>query len=264
MFYRFNDDIFKLKIPFLGIYTNVFFIKVEGGYVIVDTGTTADDVNNYVVSALGELGVSTDSVLGILLTHSHGDHAGGLSALASLCPNATVYGMRDSNPSAGSNLYVGISDGDVIAKAIKVIGIKGHDTDTCGYFDIRSKTLISGDSIQLHGIGLWGCQVRRIDDYLASMKELQGMDIENILASHEYCPSGAYALGVEASQKYISDSIEALETLVGFTQRLYSQGVTDVNEIQAQYVQFMKATYPDFPTKGFDTAIKAIISQKLN
>jgi hypothetical protein len=87
------------------------------------------------------------------------------------------------------------------------------------------------------------------------------MDIENILASHEYCPSGAYALGVEASQKYISDSIEALETLVGFTQRSYSQGVTDVNEIQTQYVQLMKATYPDFPTKGFDTAIKAIISK---
>ena len=263
MFYRFNDDIFKLKVPFLGIYTSVFFIKVEGGYVIVDTGTTADDVNTYVVSALGELGISTDSILGILLTHSHSDHAGGLSALASLCPNATVYGMRESNASAGSNLYVGISDGDVIAKAIKVIGIKGHDTDTCGYFDIRSKTLISGDSIQLHGIALWGCQVRHIDDYFASMRKLQEMDIENILISHAYCPSGAFAFGAEASQKYIGDSIDALEVLITFTEGLYSTGVTDVAEIQSQYVELMKQTYPDFPTNGFDTAIKAIIAQKL-
>ena len=264
MLYKFNDNIFKLEVPFAGIYTSVFFIKVEGGYVIVDTGTTASDVNNYIVSALGELGISTDGILGILLTHTHSDHAGGLSTLASLCPNAPVYGIRGSNASAGSNVYVGVSDCDIIAKYIRVVAIKGHDTDTCGYFDTRSKTLISGDSIQIHGIALWGCQVRHIDDYLASMKKLRGLDIENILVSHEYCPSGAYALGFDASQKYIEDSIAALETLVSFTQRLYNQGVTDVNEIQTQYVQLMKATYPEFPTKGFDTAIKAVILQKLN
>ncbi len=261
--YKVNDNIFKLEVPFSGIYTSVFFVKVDGGYVTVDTGSNANDVNNYVVPAMGELGITLDSIKGILLTHTHGDHAGGLAALAPLCPNAVVYGVRDSNASAGSNAYVGVSDGDVIADIIKVVTIKGHDTDTCGYLDTRSKTLISGDSIQIHGIASWGCQVRHIDDYFASMRKLQEMDIENILISHAYCPSGAFAFGAEASQKYISDSIDALEVLMTFTEGLYSTGVTDAGEIQSQYVALMKETYPDFPKSGFDTAIKAIITQKL-
>ena len=261
--YKVNDNIFKLEVPFSGIYTSVFFVKVDGGYVTVDTGSNANDVNNYIVPALGELGITLDSIRGILLTHTHGDHAGGLSTLAPLCPNAVVYGIKGSNTSAGSNTYVGVSDGDVIADYIKVVAIKGHDTDTCGYLDTRSKTLISGDSIQIHGIASWGCQVRHIDDYFASMRKLQEMDIENILISHAYCPSGAFAFGAEASQKYIEDSIVALEVLVTFTEGLYSAGVTDVTEIQTQYVALMKETYPDFPTNGFATAIKAIIAQKL-
>lgn len=261
--YKVNDNIFKLEVPFSGIYTSVFFVKVDRGFVTVDTGSNANDVNNYVVPAMGELGITLDSIKGILLTHTHGDHAGGLSTLAPLCPNAVVYGIKGSNALAGSNTYVGVSDGDVIADLIKVVTIKGHDTDTCGYIDTRSKTLISGDSIQIHGIASWGCQVRHIDEYFASMRKLQEMDIENILISHAYCPSGAFAFGAEASQKYISDSIDALEVLETFTKGLYNTGVTDVAEIQTQYVALMKETYPDFPTKGFDTAIKAIISQKL-
>ncbi len=261
--YKFNENIYKLEVPFSGIYTSVFFVNVNGEHYIIDTGSNATDVTGYVVPAMNELGIGLESVKGILLTHTHGDHAGGLSTLAPLCPNAVVYGVKGSNADAASNPYSAVYDGFVIGDIIKAVTIKGHDTDACGYIDTRSNTLISGDSLQLHGIASWGCQVRDIDAYLASMQKLQGLAIENILVSHAYCPSGAYAVGAEASQKYIQDSIDCLETLIVFTESLYSSGTTEVAEIQSQYVALMQQNFADFPTNGFDVAIKAIINQRL-
>ena len=258
--YKFNDNIYKLEIPFSGIYTSAFFIKLDdGSYCIIDTGSNSGDVANYVVPAAKTLGVNLYKVKGIMLTHTHGDHTGGLSALVTECPNATVYGVNGSNANVGANTYRQVSDGTQLMNVLKAVTIKGHDTDACGYLDTRTNTLIAGDSLQLHGIASWGCQVRDVKAYLESMKKLQGMAIDNIFVAHAYVPTGAYAIGAAAVQKYIQDSIDCLNTLIEFTVDLYKAGVTDSNEIQKQYIAVMKETEPNFPKSGFDTAINAII-----
>jgi glyoxylase-like metal-dependent hydrolase (beta-lactamase superfamily II) len=56
---------------------------------IVETGTGANVER--IVDALTELGIATEAVEHIVLTHVHLDHAGGAGFLSRVCPNADIY-----------------------------------------------------------------------------------------------------------------------------------------------------------------------------
>lgn len=55
-------------------YHNNAIVHVEGGVVLIDCGGTA-------VQSLKELGISVHDVKGVIITHLHGDHIGGLEQL---------------------------------------------------------------------------------------------------------------------------------------------------------------------------------------
>ena len=263
--YKFDDNLYKLEVPFENIYTSVFFLKLDSGeWFIIDAATTSSDVISYVSPAAKALNVNMQKVKGILLTHSHADHAGGLPTLASLCPNAVVYGVK-STASTGSNKYSVVQDETVLFNTIKVVTLKGHDQDACGYIDLRSKTIMTGDSIQLFGVGNYGCQIYAgVDTYYSSIEKLTGKvnagQVENILISHKYVPLGAYAIGKESSLNYLHVAKECVDELKDYTKGMYDSGVTNEQEIQRYFIEFKKAQYPDFPVNNFTHAIKSIIN----
>ena len=55
-FYKETDGIFRLQIPFDGLYTSVFLIKTASGAFLVDCGTTQADVEEILLPALEEIG----------------------------------------------------------------------------------------------------------------------------------------------------------------------------------------------------------------
>lgn len=55
-------------------YNNNALIRTEKGYIMIDCGSTAPQ-------ALHELGIKPWEILGVIITHMHGDHVGGLEQL---------------------------------------------------------------------------------------------------------------------------------------------------------------------------------------
>lgn len=55
-------------------YHNNAIVKTDRGWVLLDCGATA-------VQSLKELGISVHDVVGVIVTHCHGDHIGGLEQL---------------------------------------------------------------------------------------------------------------------------------------------------------------------------------------
>jgi hydroxyacylglutathione hydrolase len=81
-----SDSIFVAK----GSMCNIYFMRNNGAFIAFDAG---DNVQK-IAAGCASLGIATDSVKAIFLTHSDGDHVGGLT----LFPEATVYLSRDEVP----------------------------------------------------------------------------------------------------------------------------------------------------------------------
>jgi len=73
---------------------NAVLISSENTHVLVDAGLSAREI----LRRLGEVGVDKDSLAGVLITHEHSDHAGGLRVLMSSidCPVFISDATRDS------------------------------------------------------------------------------------------------------------------------------------------------------------------------
>lgn len=198
---RFGDSIFRLRVPFEDLTTSVYFYTCAEGTAIIDAATYPSDVDEYIVKAIDELGLKDIKYL--LLTHEHGDHSGGLARLKELFPLATVgVSYETSEP------LKRLKDGETVLGDLQVIVLPGHTKDSCGFFDKKSKTLMSGDCLQLKGIGKYRYGVGNKEKYLESVKRLKGMDISLIIAAHEYDPLGSIAAGDEAVEKYLDKCIE--------------------------------------------------------
>ncbi|MBQ8202786.1 MAG: MBL fold metallo-hydrolase [Clostridia bacterium] len=258
MLYRISEDIFKLEVPFYNIYTAVFFVKTQKGFAIIDAADSEADAENYILPALRELGISEDRVTAILLTHTHGDHVGGTPQLAKQCKNAYIYGFARPCVPFDVSRFVALCDGDIIDESIKAVALEGHDLSCGGFLHIPSKTLLSGDSLQLYGLDVYALGVRSPKLYFESLNKLKNMEINNILASHDFVPLGSVAAGKEEVKKYIKCAEECLNDMISFVKAKNKEGVTNIFKIQEMFISSRQNTYENFPTANFHNIIEKI------
>jgi len=200
-FTRINDNIFRLTVPFCEIYTTVYLIKTDDGFLLFDTATYDSDVTGYIIPFLNEIGVDENTLKYVFISHSHGDHAGGLRELMKHYPKAVVL-TRSPELAKDFEDYRTIipHDNESVLNVLSVIAIPGHSLDSAGFFDTRTKTLICGDSLQLYGIygsGGWGTNIPFPKEHLEAIEKLRKMDIECIYTAHDYHPCGFCYKGKE-------------------------------------------------------------------
>lgn len=167
------EGVYRLKVPFENLYTSVFLILTEQGNVLVDSATYVSDVDNYITPALKEMGLSITDIHYLVLTHKHGDHAGGKDKILELAPSIKIVQEIAS----------------IILEGLIVYELKGHTLDCIGVLEERSGTLISGDGLQGYGVGKYRCSLESKDEYIKTIEKIrQDKRIEHILFSHAYEP----------------------------------------------------------------------------
>lgn len=138
-------------------FVSAYLLQRGNEVTIVDTGTgtTAE-----FESGLSSLGASWGNVSNVILTHSHGDHVGGLEAVIANAPSAQAYaGAGDINAIAVSGFdadrLIGVSDGDEVF-GLEVISTPGHTPGHIVVFDRDSGLLVAGDAINTSGGAVTG------------------------------------------------------------------------------------------------------------
>ncbi len=191
------DNIYRLKFPFDTVYTSVFLIKTSTKPILIDCGSNAYDVDNFIIPALRELGVDLCDLSSVVVTHSHSDHAGGLERILEIFPGVRI-----------------ISKEEYIDNERLIYPLAGHTKDCIGVFDLRTCTLISGDGLQGAGVDKYKCSLASKDEYLKTLEKIKADErIENILFTHAYEPwNRDYMFGresvlecIEECKKYIGE-----------------------------------------------------------
>jgi len=152
---------------------NAYLVHEADGYTLVDTGI-AGSAKSFIAAA-AKRGLPINQ---IALTHSHGDHAGSLDALATKLPDAVVSvgarearfmrgdmsvdsGEAQTKPGGGFTQPATTPDrallpGDRVG-SLEVIAAPGHTPGQVAFFDVRDRTLIVGDAFQtLGGVAVAG------------------------------------------------------------------------------------------------------------
>ncbi len=173
----------------------MWLLHDESGHaLLVDPGDAAP-----ALEALSRRGLR---LAGILLTHHHPDHTGGVQALREACPGLPVHGPAGS-PAAGCITHP-LADGDlirVLGREARVLAIPGHTLDHIAYYlpatPTEGEVVFCGDTLFAGGCG----RVFEGDPQMmhASLSRLAALPAETrVFCAHEYTLSNLrFARAVE-------------------------------------------------------------------
>lgn len=233
---RINEYVTRHTLPYKDIFTTVYTVKAEGGYLLFDTASYDADVDDGILPALDALGITEENLKYIFISHNHRDHAGGLGRLLSYFPNTTVLSrspaLAEKYPQAKIHAP---EDGEALDAYLSVVTIPGHTADAAAIYDKRTKMMLTGDALQLYGIfgsGEWGSNVRLPKEHLDAINKLKTMDIESIYTAHDYHPYGHRYLGKEAVENALDACARPLLTIQKIIES--NQTLSD-EEITAKY-----------------------------
>ena len=210
---KITDHIHRLELPYKDIFTTVFTVRTPGGVVLVDAASFDYDID-LILPFLQEMGVTAQELKYIFITHNHCDHSGCLGPVLKAFPEAVVISRSPYLHSCYPQGHcISMEDGELFLDTLQVVTIPGHTMDSAGILDLRTKTLISGDSLQAHGIrgsGAWACNISFPDAHVEAVAKLRSMDIQRILAAHDYEPCGYWVEGKEAIARNLESCITPL------------------------------------------------------
>ena len=122
------------------------YVLVRGSEIaIVDTGTPGNTAKfDEVITSSGKV---WDDVNHVILTHHHGDHAGGLNEILGAATMSTVYaGEADIPQIISSQPIQPLLDGDEVF-GMQIIGTPGHTPGHISVYDPVGSLLIAGDAM---------------------------------------------------------------------------------------------------------------------
>ena len=178
---KINDNIYAVCAQYKDIFTTVYFIKTEQGALVFDTASYDCDVDDVILPALHELGIGKDELKYIFISHKHADHAGGLERLLRYYPEACVVSRSSSLKECFEGYtFLSPNENEKLLGVLSVVSVIGHTTDSAAIYDERTKTLISGDCLQLYGIfgsGLWGANISFPSEYAAAIEKIRRVTV---------------------------------------------------------------------------------------
>ncbi len=194
------SDLYRILIPFEDIFTTVYVVLSKEKATIIDSGACASDVDLCILPALKEIGIQKNNVRYLLLTHSHSDHAGGIGRLTKHFPEAELKAFYEIALPHFSLLK---DNEKILLTDLLTISLPGHTADAGGFVHLPSGTLLSGDCLQLKGIGKYRNNIADRKAYERSVEKLKKLKLNRIVAAHEFDPLGSVADGAKNVQVYL-------------------------------------------------------------
>lgn len=170
--------------------------------VVVDPGE-AEEVLKYLKKQQMQLA-------GILLTHNHEDHTGGVKEIATAFPDALVYGPMETSSLADRIVQEGDSF-QLLNQTFQVFKTAGHTAEHISF--LMGKALFCGDALFSAGCGrVFTGDYQAQYDALQKFKQLE--DDVQVFAAHEYTQTNlTFAHSEEPSNETISQALDRVDQL---------------------------------------------------
>lgn len=156
------------------------------------------------------------TLAGIIITHHHWDHTGGIKDLLELWPGIPVYGPANEDiPEVTHPLKEG-DTAHILGKTFKIIDVPGHTSGHIAYYHESFEdhdVLLCGDTLFSSGCGrLFEGTAAEMFESLSKLRELPAETL--VYCTHEYTQANLkFAQAVEPNNPDIAARIKQVEEL---------------------------------------------------
>ena len=185
-------------------FTSSFLVPTEDGAILFDAGITAS--GKPLADALAALGLSTDDVTDVFLSHGHGDHVAGLPAFAGarIRAFAAEQAVLDEEQTSVS-IDAPVADGDLVrigGRTVETFHVPGH-TPGSGVYLVDGVLLMGDSAVATPGGRLeqpperYSADVAQLDRSLFALRDRlrpRASDVDWIAYSHSGPTEGLGAL----------------------------------------------------------------------
>ena len=160
---------------------------------------------------LSELADNNRRLSGVLVTHRHTDHIGGLAVLREAYPDAIVY-APDGCGIAGASIVQGGQRVEMFGESLQVVETPGHTLEHIAY--VAGGFMFSGDTLFIGGCGrVFEGTMQQMQQSLAALAAFP--DDTMIYCGHEYTRANLhFAAAVEPDNINICSCLQSAEDAI--------------------------------------------------
>jgi len=224
--------------------TNTYLVG-RSDPILIDTGAGVAGYMGELGSYLGERGWR--GLSGIILTHRHVDHLGGVPHLRERFPGLPLAKMIHKDQGLPGDT-ADLRDGAVVTGdgvTLRAVHTPGHASDHLCYFLEEERALFSGDLILNGSTSVIPDEDGDLADYMASLRRVQALGVRRIYPAHGPVVEDAPA----KIQEYIDHRMERERQILA----VLGDGVRTIPEM-------VKVIYADVPEKLHLMAGKSVHS----
>ena len=231
-------------------HTNAYLLAADGVGLVVDPGAGEDHVLGAFDAALDSLGVRL--VKGIVLTHTHRDHVGGVDTLQQRYPDLTVWAPAGELARCEPRWRaVGLRHGRRLmlgSAVLTAIGTPGHSLDHLSLWWSQLRLLVAGDLVAGEGSMWVGLPDGDVAVYLDSLARAAALDPLLVAPAHGPVRRDGAAVLHTARAHRLQREAELLTTL---------------RNGPASLPRLREALYPEVPEATRDFAERSILAHLL-
>jgi len=195
------------RLSLMGGFVSAYVLVRSGEAAVVDVGGPGRRVDppvdneGDILAALEAGGLGWENVGHVILTHSHGDHAGSAAAVLEAAPGAQGYaGAEDIPHIVVPRPLVPVVDGDKVFD-LRIVATPGHTPGHIAVLDEALGVLVAGDALTTNDGRATSWPTGSTEDReeaQRSVAKLAALDFETLFVGHgEPIQSGAAALLTE-------------------------------------------------------------------
>ena len=234
-------------------HTNCYLIYTSHEFLVIDPGSPYEEEQIALATAVDEMLVNGRNLTGVLLTHMHPDHVGGVNALRDHLGEIRVMAHR-LTAAALTNIQVDMmldDETELVVQgepgiSLRVMHTPGHARGHLCLYEQRTGTLISGDNIVGLGSVLIDPPEGNMRDYLRSLQRLRSLEnLSVIFGGHGPAIANPY----QKIDEYISHRLDREQKIV----EAVRQGAATPADIVAR-------VYTDVSPKAHAMAERAVLA----